>query len=186
MENVERTLKNWPERSQSVGLKESKNKSFSSSGSPIKKIIMLKSKSWHGTSSSSSSPKADSNKKQKKIAPEGCFTVYVGPERQRFVVNTKFASHPLFKMLLEDAEMEYGYSSQGPILLPCDVDLFYKVLAEMEELTTPVCSVAKGYYSPFTLCSPITPRRSNSSSTTYKGFGRYQLLKPSRMLKLDT
>ncbi|KAK2644453.1 hypothetical protein Ddye_019648 [Dipteronia dyeriana] len=35
-------------------------------------------------------------------------------------------------MLLEDAELKYGYDAQGPILLPCHVDLFYKVLAAME------------------------------------------------------
>ncbi|XP_022994487.1 auxin-responsive protein SAUR32-like [Cucurbita maxima] len=66
------------------------------------------------------------------VAPDGCFSVYVGPERRRFVVKTKFANHPLFQMLLEDAEMEYGYNSQGPICLPCEVGMFYDVLAEMD------------------------------------------------------
>ncbi|KAK2391412.1 SAUR auxin-responsive protein family [Trifolium repens] len=63
--------------------------------------------------------------------PNGCFSVYVGPQRQRFVVETKFVNHPLFKMLLDEAEVEYGFQNDGPIRLPCNVDLFYKVLAEM-------------------------------------------------------
>lgn len=86
-----------------------------------------------GASRNTTSPE-DDNKRQKKsrLAPEGCFSVYVGPQRQRFVVKAKFANHPLFVTLLEDAESEYGYNSEGPILLPCDVDLFHKVLAEID------------------------------------------------------
>ena len=110
------------------------------------------------------------------VAPYGCFSVYVGPEKQRFVVRAEFANHPLFKMLLEDAELEYGYNSEGPILLPCDVDLFYKVLAELESGdddfmgTSPSCNLI--------LCSP------NNIGVGYK-YGGYKLLSPSRMLKFN-
>ncbi|KAG2675411.1 hypothetical protein I3760_12G003300 [Carya illinoinensis] len=108
-------------------------------------------------------------KRPHEVAPEaGCFSVYVGPQRQRFVVKTKSANHPLFAMLLEDAESEYGYNSEGPILLPCAVDLFYKVLAEMEgnsgddDNNNIICSstrstfgcIAKGYGSLFRRRSP--------------------------------
>ncbi|KAG6387197.1 hypothetical protein SASPL_152383 [Salvia splendens] len=34
-------------------------------------------------------------------------------------------------MLLDDAELEYGYHSEGPLLLPCDVDLFCGIIAEI-------------------------------------------------------
>lgn len=74
----------------------------------------------------------DHEKKGSQIAPHGCFSVHVGPERKRFVVKTKYVNHPLFQMLLEEAEHEYGFESDGPIWLPCNVDLFYKVLAEMD------------------------------------------------------
>ncbi|MBA0674139.1 hypothetical protein Goari_015750, partial [Gossypium aridum] len=90
--------------------------------------LMKKSKSCHIPSSS-----MEDHKKKNKVAPEGCFSVYVGSERQRFVIKTELVNHPLFKMLLEDAELEYGFNSEGPLLLPCDVDLFYKVLAEMDD-----------------------------------------------------
>ncbi|KAF7050786.1 hypothetical protein CFC21_059104 [Triticum aestivum] len=58
----------------------------------------------------------------------GCFSVYVGPERERFMVRTDCANHPLFRRLLDDAEREYGCASQGPLALPCDVDAFLDVL----------------------------------------------------------
>ncbi|GMJ05886.1 hypothetical protein HRI_004257800 [Hibiscus trionum] len=114
--------------------------------------------------SSSTSPSS----RAVKVAPEGCFFVYVGPQRQRFVIKTKVANHPLFQMLLEDAELEYGFSNEGPLLLPCHVDMFDRVLAEIEggddPETTPVCSFAcspsrrsainKGYYGSYKLLIP--------------------------------
>ncbi|TKY64730.1 Auxin-responsive protein SAUR71 [Spatholobus suberectus] len=96
----------------------------------------LRSKSW---------PSLDrSNSNKSSVAPEGCFSVYVGPQMQRFVIKTEYANHPLFKMLLEEAESEYGYNSQGPLALPCDVDIFYKVLMEMDyEETRQGCACVK-------------------------------------------
>ncbi|XWS51461.1 hypothetical protein CRYUN_Cryun12cG0178300 [Craigia yunnanensis] len=143
---------------------------------------LKKSKSWHCSTTRSSSLEEDHKGKKKcHVAPEGCFSVYVGPQRQRFVIKTEFANHPLFKKLLEDAELEYGFSGEGPLLLPCDVDLFYEVLAEMDsgEEISPVCSFV---YSPLILCSP-SPRQSSSIN---KGYGSYKLLTPSRMLKLNS
>ncbi|EEF51736.1 calmodulin binding protein, putative [Ricinus communis] len=141
---------------------------------------LTNSRSWHCTTTRSSSREEDSIKKRKKkvqVAPQGCFSVYVGQEQQRFVMKTEFANHPLFKVLLEDAELEYGFNSEGPLLLPCDVDLFCKVLAEMdsgEEIsTTPSWSS-----SLLVLCSP-------SCYTTNKRSGAYRLLSPSKMLKLN-
>ncbi|KAM3231368.1 hypothetical protein ACQJBY_061505 [Aegilops geniculata] len=62
----------------------------------------------------------------------GCFSVYVGAERERFVVRTDCANHPLFRRLLDAAEREYGYASQGPLALPCDVGTFLDVLWQMD------------------------------------------------------
>lgn len=69
------------------------------------------------------------------IAPNGCFSVYVGAQRKRFVLKTKFINHPLFMMLLDEAEVEYEFQNDGPILLPCKVELFNKVLAEINNGT---------------------------------------------------
>ncbi|RDX80126.1 Auxin-responsive protein SAUR72, partial [Mucuna pruriens] len=71
-------------------------------------------------------------KKQSRVAPQGCLCVYVGAERERFVIKIKIANHPLFKALLDAAEREYGYRNDGPLWLPCHVDFFCEALAEME------------------------------------------------------
>lgn len=127
-----------------------KSKSYSSSVIPTTR----RSKSWP------SLPRGEENRR-KKVAPEGCFSVYVGPQMQRFVIKTEYANHPLFKMLLEEAESEYGYSCQGPLALPCNVDVFYKVLMEMDnEAPSQGCTFG----------------RSRSS---------YHLLSPSRMIVLN-
>ncbi|XP_028804360.1 auxin-responsive protein SAUR32-like [Neltuma alba] len=105
-----------------------------------------------------------SNKKSHHFAPEGCFSVYVGPQRQRFVIKTEFANHPLFKILLEEAESEYGYNSQGPLILPCDVHIFLKVLMEMDQETDE--EIRQG-------CAFV------------KRSGSYHLLTPSRVLAIN-
>ncbi|ERN06272.1 hypothetical protein AMTRI_Chr06g170210 [Amborella trichopoda] len=86
-----------------------------------------KSKSWPR----SRSLKEKTSVQKGKVAPEGCFTVYVGSEKERFVLKTDYINHPLFRVLLEEAEMEYGFNSDGPLVLPCEVDYFNQVLIEM-------------------------------------------------------
>ncbi|XP_047170651.1 auxin-responsive protein SAUR36 [Vigna umbellata] len=93
-------------------------------------MMMMRSRSWPSRKGAKKTGSSNSNSSC--VAPEGCFSVYVGPQMQRFVIKTEYANHPLFKILLEEAESEYGYSSQGPLALPCQVDIFYKVLMEME------------------------------------------------------
>jgi SAUR family protein len=70
---------------------------------------------------------------RRKPMPEGCFTVYVGEARQRFVIRTEFVNHPLFRTLLEEAEEAFGYAAAGPLTLPCDADEFVRVLEQIEE-----------------------------------------------------
>ncbi|XP_057948381.1 auxin-responsive protein SAUR50-like [Malania oleifera] len=125
---------------------------------PLDGAMMTKSKTWPRAA-------AAGGRKKQGVAREGCFCVYVGPQKQRFVVKAEYANHPLFKMLLEEAELEYGYNSQGPLALPCSVDLFYKVLMEMDggdddDRIHQACGFANG-------CGP------------------YQLLSPSRMALMN-
>ncbi|CAM0884435.1 unnamed protein product [Alopecurus aequalis] len=86
----------------------------------------------------------------------GCFSVYVGPERERFLVRADRANHPLFRRLLDDAEREYGYAAQGPLALPCAVDTFLDVLWHMNNdhdddggkavapCGSPICGLQRG------------------------------------------
>ncbi|KAK4399592.1 Auxin-responsive protein SAUR32 [Sesamum angolense] len=98
-------------------------KASSSSGK-----LKMKSKSWpRGLTEG-----VEIGKKWRRVAPEGCFSIYVGPQKQRFVIKTEYVNHPLFRDLLEEAESEYGYSSEGPLQLPCEVDRFLGVLDQMD------------------------------------------------------
>lgn len=64
---------------------------------------------------------------------DGYFSIYVGSQKERFVIKTEYVNHPLFKILLEEAESEYGFTSDGPLLLPCEADHFIKVLMEIPQ-----------------------------------------------------
>lgn len=77
-------------------------------------------------------PKSNHKRTKTKVVPRGCLCVYVGDQRQRFVVKIELVNHPLFQSLLEDAESEYGFGSDGPIWLPCDADFFCEALNQME------------------------------------------------------
>lgn len=121
-----------------------------------------------------------SSKAGGRVAPTGCFTVYVGPEKQRFVMKTEYANHPLFKMLLEDAESEYGFSSEGPLLLPCDVALFCKILAEMDDASGINGDGDDERRFGRGSCSPFNPARRLGRSDMAKGCTSYGLLTPPR------
>lgn len=116
-----------------------------------------KSKSWPRSGTRTAIEEKE-REKRGRVVPEGCFSVYVGQQKQRFVIRTECLNHPLFKILLEEAESEYGYTSEGPLELPCEVDLFLKVLMEMD-------------------CDEISPRCSFK-----KTYSSYQLLTPPRLL----
>ncbi|KAH0449860.1 hypothetical protein IEQ34_020552 [Dendrobium chrysotoxum] len=66
-------------------------------------------------------------------APAGYFPVYVGEERERFVIPTTFLSHPLFSMLLEKAYQEYGFRQSNGLMLPCNVSVFMHVVSAVEK-----------------------------------------------------
>ncbi|KAK3024781.1 hypothetical protein RJ639_044942 [Escallonia herrerae] len=64
--------------------------------------------------------------------PTGFFAIYVGEERQRFVVPTGYLSHPLFKMLLEKASNEFGFEQRDGLVVPCSVNAFQEVVSAVE------------------------------------------------------
>ncbi|XP_072980312.1 uncharacterized protein [Typha angustifolia] len=64
--------------------------------------------------------------------PKGYCPVYVGPEHRRFVIPTTYLGLPVFKLLLEKAEEEFGFDQQGALTLPCDIETFKYILQCME------------------------------------------------------
>ncbi|KAE8098573.1 hypothetical protein FH972_016626 [Carpinus fangiana] len=61
--------------------------------------------------------------------PVGFFALYVGEERQRFVVPTSFLSHPLIKMLLDKSYNEFGFEQNSGLVVPCSVSTFQERIA---------------------------------------------------------
>ncbi|KAL0315962.1 UNVERIFIED_CONTAM: Auxin-induced protein X10A [Sesamum calycinum] len=65
--------------------------------------------------------------------PSGSVAVYVGPERRRFVIPTRFLNLPVFVALLDEAEEEFGFQTTGGLALPCDTGFFINILQLLEE-----------------------------------------------------
>ncbi|KAI5081494.1 hypothetical protein GOP47_0004677 [Adiantum capillus-veneris] len=64
--------------------------------------------------------------------PSGHLAVYVGQERERFVIKTSLLSHPLFKALLRKTEEEVGFHYEGGLTIPCEVSAFERLLHLMQ------------------------------------------------------
>ncbi|URE34478.1 Auxin responsive protein [Musa troglodytarum] len=62
----------------------------------------------------------------------GFLAVYVGPDRRRFVIPTRFLNLPVFAALLQRAEEEYGFPPAGGLALPCDPAFFRWVLDALD------------------------------------------------------
>ncbi|GAA0187335.1 hypothetical protein LIER_34623 [Lithospermum erythrorhizon] len=64
--------------------------------------------------------------------PKGYLAVYVGPELRRFIIPTSYLSDPLFKVLLEKVEEEFGFDQSGALTIPCEIETFKYLLQCME------------------------------------------------------
>uniref|UniRef100_A0A0E0M1N1 Uncharacterized protein n=1 Tax=Oryza punctata TaxID=4537 RepID=A0A0E0M1N1_ORYPU len=64
--------------------------------------------------------------------PRGYCPVYVGPEQRRFVIPTGYLGHPVFRLLLEKAEEEFGFRHQGALAIPCETETFKYILQCVE------------------------------------------------------
>ncbi|KAL0308385.1 UNVERIFIED_CONTAM: Indole-3-acetic acid-induced protein ARG7 [Sesamum radiatum] len=56
--------------------------------------------------------------------PRGYLAVYVGPELRRFIIPTSYLTDPLFKVLLEKVEEEFGFDHSGGLTIPCETETF--------------------------------------------------------------
>jgi hypothetical protein len=64
--------------------------------------------------------------------PEGFLAVYVGRERERFVISASYLRHQLFKVLLEKSAVEYGFEHTGGLPIACEVTHFKHLLWTIE------------------------------------------------------
>ncbi|PIA43352.1 hypothetical protein AQUCO_01900021v1 [Aquilegia coerulea] len=77
---------------------------------------------------------ASSGKKQESYenitVPKGFLLVYVGEER--YQIPLQYTSSPLFLTLFKSSEEEYTFEfddeKQGPIILPCTMEMFQQFL----------------------------------------------------------
>ncbi|KAL2622842.1 hypothetical protein R1flu_003047 [Riccia fluitans] len=76
----------------------------------------------HGHSKSSKLGRLPSDIRRK------CLAVYVGKQGTRYVINTKFLSHPLFGELLRRSQDEVGFEYEGGLNITCDSSLFEQVV----------------------------------------------------------
>ncbi|XP_059637041.1 protein SMALL AUXIN UP-REGULATED RNA 51-like [Cornus florida] len=76
---------------------------------------------------------SSSDTRSTRPTPPGSLAVYVGAERCRFVIPTRFLKLPVFVSLLDKAEEEFGYQSDGGLVLPCEVGFFREVLKLLEK-----------------------------------------------------
>lgn len=72
-------------------------------------------------------PAALNDRRSRKLVPKGCVAVYVGEERQRFVIPILYLRHQFITRLLAEAEVEFGYKYRGPVTVPCDIHDFEQV-----------------------------------------------------------
>lgn len=71
----------------------------------------------------------------------GCLAVYVGQERQRFVINAQNLNHAVFRCLLQKSAEEYGFNHNGGLFIACEVVLFEHVLWLIETNDPSLCTM---------------------------------------------
>lgn len=70
--------------------------------------------------------------------PKGYLAVCVGKELKRFVIPTHYLTHQAFRMLLREAEEEFGFQQEGVLQIPCDVSVFENILNTVQHNHQPL------------------------------------------------
>ncbi|GLJ36118.1 hypothetical protein SUGI_0724570 [Cryptomeria japonica] len=109
-------------------------------------IALTRSKTWLPLTANSDEEYLDEKSSPNEVTPRGHVAVYVGDDQERFVIKTEYVNHPLFKNLLDEAEREFGFQSEGPLVLPCQVAAFHKILWTLESDRQSCKSSPKVYF----------------------------------------
>uniref|UniRef100_A0A7N0TWE4 SAUR family protein n=1 Tax=Kalanchoe fedtschenkoi TaxID=63787 RepID=A0A7N0TWE4_KALFE len=64
--------------------------------------------------------------------PKGYLAICVGKDMKKFIIPTEYLSHEAFKILLREAEEEFGFQQEGVLRLPCDECVFEDVLKSIQ------------------------------------------------------
>lgn len=89
----------------------------------------------------SSSSDSDESASPKCRTPSGSLAVYVGPERTRFVIPTRFLNFPVFVAFLNQAEEEFGFQTTGGLVLPCEPGFFAEILRFLDDDEEKFCGL---------------------------------------------
>ncbi|KAK4344363.1 hypothetical protein RND71_037457 [Anisodus tanguticus] len=103
-----------------------KNESFGGISPSISKRLWSSSVYWDSDEDNCQSPEPPHG------VPRGYLAVYVGPELRRFIIPTSYLGDPLFKVLLEKVEEEFGFDHSGGLTIPCEIETFKFLLQCME------------------------------------------------------
>ncbi|XP_056169839.1 auxin-responsive protein SAUR36-like [Syzygium oleosum] len=66
------------------------------------------------------------------VADKGHFVVYTTDER-RFMIPLPYLCSDVFQMLFEMSEEEFGLSSDGPIIMPCDAAVMEYIVSLVQQ-----------------------------------------------------
>ncbi|XP_076943468.1 protein SMALL AUXIN UP-REGULATED RNA 51-like [Bidens hawaiensis] len=93
-------------------------------GNKINQIVRLKQVMQRWRRRCITSESDTDTEQQQQLPSAGSLAVYVGPDRHRFVIPTRFLNLPVFLSLLNKAEEEFGFQTTGGLVIPCDVSFF--------------------------------------------------------------
>ncbi|XP_050226241.1 auxin-responsive protein SAUR36 [Mercurialis annua] len=80
---------------------------------------------------------------------KGHFAVYT-KEGKRFVVPVEYLNHPIFRVLLEMAEDEFGTRAQGPLQVPCEEEFLEYIFTLLKN--NPYPEVENAFFSSMNTC----------------------------------
>ncbi|TXG51952.1 hypothetical protein EZV62_021121 [Acer yangbiense] len=98
---------------------------------------------------------------------KGHFAVYT-KEGKRFVVPLHYLNHPIFRVLLEMAEEEYGTTVNGPLQVPCEEEIMDYILSLLRK------SASREVEEALISMTTITCRSSGASSSSPSLFPLFQ------------
>ncbi|KAK2660851.1 hypothetical protein Ddye_007384 [Dipteronia dyeriana] len=98
---------------------------------------------------------------------KGHFAVYT-KEGKRFVVPLHYLNHPIFRVLLEMAEEEFGTTANGPLQVPCEEEMMDYILSLLRK------SASEEVEEALISMTTSTCRSSGASSSSSSLFSLFQ------------